>query len=156
MGCLCLNVTNSKSNYDVDIKADNCLSLKERDSLVQEYRKSLENGTKIINNNNETDSITLKNLQIKNDLINNSSNNPFVMANLENNNEDNNNDNNNNNNNNINDNNYNKNTFEKYNDIFNDVNISTNKKNTNKRKNNFNDESNNDIYDLGLYKIKNK
>ena len=152
MGCLCLNITSSKSNYDVDIKADNCLSLKERDSLVQEYRKSLENGTKI-NNNNETDSITLKNLQMKNDLINNSSNNPFVMANLENNNDDNNN---NDNNNNINDENYNKNAFEKYNDIFNDVNISMNKKNTNKRKNNFNDESNNDIYDLGLYKIKNK
>ena len=154
MGCLCSNITisNSKCNYDVDIKADNVLSIKERDSLVQEYRKSLENGTKI-NNNNETDSITLKNLQMKNELINNSSNNPFVMANLENNNEDNNN---NDNNNNINDENYNKNAFEKYNDIFNDVNISMNKKNTNKRKNNFNEESNNDIYDLGLYKIKNK
>jgi len=146
MGCLCWNITNSKSNYDVDIKGDNGFSIKERDSLVQEYRKSLENGTKI-NNNNDTESITFKNLQIKSEYINNSSNNPFVMANLENNIQDN------NNNNNIN---INRNNFEKYNDIFNDVNVSVNKKNNNKRKNNLYDESNNDIYDLGLYEIKNK
>ena len=148
MGCLCSNITNNKNDFEVDIKADNNgLSLKERDSLVQEYRKSLENGTKI-NNNNETDSITFKNLQIKNDNINNNINNksnknPFAMANLEDTSQDN-----------VNIN-INKNNFEKYNDIFNDINTSVNKKiNNNKRKNYYNEDSNNDIYDLGMYKIK--